>query len=75
RSIQMSPVLYQYDADGSLLDPHQLALETFKRILDTHEPQPLPREVQAELARILMAAEGEEGHVGPALHADSIQGA
>jgi hypothetical protein len=36
-------------------------LERFKRILETHEPQPLPDEVQAELARILMAAEAEAG--------------
>jgi trimethylamine--corrinoid protein Co-methyltransferase len=59
RDFRFSDMLHQYTRDGDLRDPHELALETFKRILETHEPQPLPDEVQAELARILIAAEGE----------------
>jgi hypothetical protein len=66
RDFRFSPVLHQYGADGDLRDPHELALETFKRIVETHEPQPLPDAVQAELARILDAAEGEVGLAGVA---------
>jgi trimethylamine--corrinoid protein Co-methyltransferase len=59
RDFRFSQLLHQYSADGDLRDPHELAREEFRRILETHEPQPLPDEVQTELARILMAAEGE----------------
>jgi hypothetical protein len=37
----------------------QVALEEFKRLNETHRPQPLPHEVLVELDRILAAAERE----------------
>jgi trimethylamine--corrinoid protein Co-methyltransferase len=61
RDFRFSPLFYQYDANGELLDPHELALEEFKRVLETHQPRPLPGRVERELERILMAAEGEVG--------------
>jgi trimethylamine--corrinoid protein Co-methyltransferase len=64
RDFRFSHLLHQYGAGGDLRDPHELALETFKRILETHEPQPLADEVQAELACILMAAEREPEQIG-----------
>jgi len=52
-------VLRQRDSNGSLRDPREVALEEFKRLDETHHPQPLPREALAELDRILAAAERE----------------
>jgi trimethylamine--corrinoid protein Co-methyltransferase len=57
RDIEMSPVLYRYDADGILRDPRKMALKEFKRLNATHRPKPLPKDVLAELDRILAAAE------------------
>jgi trimethylamine--corrinoid protein Co-methyltransferase len=64
RSIQMSPVLYQYDASGNLRDPREMALREFKRINKTHHPRPLPKDVSTELDRILAAAEVEADDIG-----------
>jgi trimethylamine--corrinoid protein Co-methyltransferase len=64
RDFRFSGLLHQYSVDGDLRDPHELALETFNRILETHEPQPLPDAVQAELARILTAADREAERIG-----------
>jgi hypothetical protein len=38
-----------------------MAIEEFKRLSETHHPQPLPQGVLAELDRILAAAEREVG--------------
>jgi len=59
RDFRLSPLLRQRDSNGSLRDPRELALEEFKRLDETHHPQPLPREALAELDRILVAAEHE----------------
>ena len=64
RDFRFSELFYEYGLDGELLDPHELARETFQQILETQHPQPLPDEVQAELARILMASEGEADEDG-----------
>jgi trimethylamine:corrinoid methyltransferase-like protein len=61
RNIQMSPVLYQYDANGILRDPRKMALKEFKRLNETHHPKPLPKDVLTELDRILAEAEREVG--------------
>jgi trimethylamine--corrinoid protein Co-methyltransferase len=63
RDFRFSKLLHQYDTEGHLRDPRELALERFKHILETHQPRPLPDEVQVELDRILKAAESEEGGV------------
>jgi trimethylamine--corrinoid protein Co-methyltransferase len=56
RDFRLSPLLRQKNPDGSPRDPRQVALEEFKRIEETHHPQPLPEKVLAELDRILAAA-------------------
>jgi trimethylamine---corrinoid protein Co-methyltransferase len=43
--------------DGRYRDPHEVALETVKHILATHHPDPLEEAKQAELTRILEAAD------------------
>jgi trimethylamine--corrinoid protein Co-methyltransferase len=64
RDFRLSPVLRQKGADGSPRDPREVALEQFKRLGETHHPQPLPQEVLAELNRILAAAEREAEKIG-----------
>jgi trimethylamine:corrinoid methyltransferase-like protein len=53
------PSLERGDAEGDLRSAQEVALEEFKRIKETHHPEPLPKEVLSELDRILMAAECE----------------
>jgi trimethylamine--corrinoid protein Co-methyltransferase len=59
RDFRLSPLLRQKNPDGGPRDPREAALEEFKRIAETHRPEPLPREALAELDRILAAAERE----------------
>ncbi len=59
RDFRLSPLLHQKGPDGRLRDPRQVALEEFKRLDETHQPQPLPDEVLLELEHILAAAEQE----------------
>ena len=59
RDFSLSPLLRQKDADGQERDPREVALEKYKRLEETHRPQPLPKETLAELDRILAAAETE----------------
>jgi trimethylamine---corrinoid protein Co-methyltransferase len=61
RDFRLSPLLRQKGPEGEARDPREVALEEFKRLNETHCPQPLPDEVLAELDRILAAAEGENG--------------
>ena len=51
--------LQREDAGGSPRDALEVALEEFKRLNETHRPEPLPDEVLMELDRILAAAERE----------------
>jgi len=64
RDFRLSPLLRQKGPDGKLRDPREVALEEFKRISQTHHPQPLPKEVLAELERILDVAEREAERIG-----------
>jgi trimethylamine---corrinoid protein Co-methyltransferase len=57
RDFRLSRLLRQKSADGALRDPQEVAREEFRRIRDQHRPRPLPGPVQAELDRILAAAE------------------
>jgi trimethylamine--corrinoid protein Co-methyltransferase len=59
RDFRLSPLFRQKNPDGSPRDPREAALEEFKRIAETHRPEPLPREALAELDRILAVAERE----------------
>ncbi|MBN1810990.1 MAG: trimethylamine methyltransferase family protein [Anaerolineae bacterium] len=64
RDFRLSPLLGQPGPDGSRRDPREAALEEFERLNETHHPRPLPREVLAELDRILAAAEREAERLG-----------
>jgi len=59
RDFRISPLLRQRDAAGQLRDPREVALEEFRRLNESHQPQPLPQPVLKELDRILAAAERE----------------
>ena len=52
-------IAHQVGADGKYRDPHEVAIETVKWILENHHPEPLERSKQAELTRILAAADKE----------------
>ena len=51
----------QVDLSGKKRDPVEVAREKVDWILSNHHPQPLPAEQQAELTRILSAADREIG--------------
>ncbi len=52
-------VAHQFGPDGRYLDPHEYAISQVKWILENHHPEPLEEARQAELDRILAAADGE----------------
>jgi trimethylamine--corrinoid protein Co-methyltransferase len=64
RDFRLSPYSGQRDSDGNLRDPSDVALKEFKRLAETHHPEPLSNEVLAELDRILEAAEREAEKIG-----------
>jgi trimethylamine--corrinoid protein Co-methyltransferase len=64
RDFRLSPVLRQKNPDGSEMEPREAALREFKRINESHHPEPLPDHVLAELDQILAAAEREAEKVG-----------
>jgi trimethylamine--corrinoid protein Co-methyltransferase len=59
RDFRLSRLLRQKGPGGRPRDPREVALEEFKRIDETHRPEPLPVDVLAELDRVLAAAERE----------------
>ena len=59
RDFDWSRLLAQYGPEGDERHSHELALDEFKRLNETHHPQPLPREVLTELDRIMAAADRE----------------
>ncbi|MFN2212840.1 MAG: trimethylamine methyltransferase family protein [Anaerolineales bacterium] len=59
RDFRLSPISQQTAPDGRKLDPLEAALAEFKRIDETHHPEPLPREKLLEMDRILAAADRE----------------
>ena len=59
RDFRLSPLVRQKNPDGSFRDPREVALEEFKRLDETHHPEPLSKHVLAELDRILAAADRE----------------
>lgn len=64
RDFRLSPLLRRTNPDGSLRDPRDVALEEFKRLDETHHPEPLPKYVLTELDRILAAADREAERMG-----------
>jgi trimethylamine--corrinoid protein Co-methyltransferase len=63
RDFRLPPPEHE-SADGSPRDAQAVALEQFKRLNETHRPQPLGDEVLAELDRILAAADREAETMG-----------
>ena len=51
-------------AGGNPRDAQEVALEEFKRLNETHRPEPLPDDVLTELDRILAVAEREVDKLG-----------
>jgi trimethylamine--corrinoid protein Co-methyltransferase len=64
RDFRYSPLFRQQDDQGSFRSPREMAVEEFKRIHATHQPQPLPKSVQKELDRILETADREAERSG-----------
>jgi trimethylamine--corrinoid protein Co-methyltransferase len=61
RHLQFSDITRQPGTDGRIRDPIEVAREKTDWILENHQPEPLTGDQQAELDRILRAAEGELG--------------
>jgi trimethylamine--corrinoid protein Co-methyltransferase len=64
RDFRLSRLLRQKGSDGAWPDPREVARAKFKRISESHYPQPLPREVVDEMDCILAAAEREAERLG-----------
>jgi hypothetical protein len=59
RDFHYSPFFDQFDQDGNLREPREIALKNFKELEKNHHPEPLPQSVLKELDKILAAAENE----------------
>jgi trimethylamine--corrinoid protein Co-methyltransferase len=63
REFYISPLRDQKEPDSQPRDPREVALEKFKEIEASHNPQPLPDKVLAELDKILESAEREAENI------------
>jgi trimethylamine--corrinoid protein Co-methyltransferase len=54
-------VTHQLDENNKYRDPHEVARERVRDIITNHKPEPLEADKQAELTRILAAADKEIG--------------
>ena len=61
RALEYSQLTTRVHPEGGYYDPVEVAREQTNWILKNHFPQPLEEKVQAELKRILAAAEKELG--------------
>jgi len=61
RDAMKRAITHQVGLDGKYLDARQVAIEKTKWILENHHPDPLEASQQAELIRILAAADKELG--------------
>ena len=57
RDFRYSPLLRKQDVEGNPMAPQDVAMEEFKRLVDTHQPEPLTQPVLGELDRVLASAE------------------
>ena len=57
RDFHYSPILRQLDANGKLRQPRDVAFDEFRKIYDTHNPEPLADNVLKEMDRILAVAD------------------
>lgn len=61
RALKFSTLTAQSDRSGKMRDPIEVAREKVETIIQSHHPQPLETVQQAELTRILEAADREIG--------------
>jgi hypothetical protein len=64
RDFHYTPFFHEHDTEGKVRQPREVALEKFKKIYDTHRPEPLPESVLKELDRILAIADQTEKALG-----------
>ena len=64
RDFHYSPILRQLDASGNLREPRDVAIEEFKKIYDTYQPEPLPDNALKEMDKILAAADKTAKELG-----------
>jgi trimethylamine--corrinoid protein Co-methyltransferase len=57
RDFHYSQFFDQFDQDGNLIEPRDIALNSFKEIEKNHHPEPLPEITLKELDKILQAAD------------------
>ena len=57
RDFHYSPLFHQKDVEGNLREPRDIAFEEFKKIFETHQPEPLPDSTLKELDKILVSAD------------------
>ena len=57
RDFHYSPFFDQFDQDGNLKEPRQIALNNFKELEKNHHPEPLPQSVLKELDRVMASAD------------------
>jgi hypothetical protein len=59
RHVMKRSLAQELDPEGKYRDPVEVARERLAWILENHQPEPLEATKQAELARILSAADRE----------------
>lgn len=59
RTAMVPGLTHQMAPDGKYRDYHEVAREKVEWIINNHEPDPIPEDQQAELAKILASAEKE----------------
>jgi trimethylamine--corrinoid protein Co-methyltransferase len=64
RDFRYSPFLWSKDEQGKPSPTRDVALEEFKKIYETHQPEPLPENVLQELDQILAAADRTAEQLG-----------
>jgi len=64
RDFRLSPLLRKEDEQGNPREARDVAFEVFGEIYETHQPEPLPDQVQQELDRIMDAADREAEKIG-----------
>jgi trimethylamine--corrinoid protein Co-methyltransferase len=57
RDFHYSPILRQLDANGKLRQPRDVAFDEFRKIYETHNPEPFDDNVLKEMDRILAVAD------------------
>jgi trimethylamine--corrinoid protein Co-methyltransferase len=64
RDFYYPPFSNQFDQDGNLREPREIALENFKELEKNHHPEPLPESTLKELDKILAAADKKAANLG-----------